>query len=82
VIQDERERRDLYEGLWRQTEAESRRIFPELFSVPEDRKVVPLEEAAFIMGRQVSEIRRLAEMRFLYARREGGVLKVEPAILR
>jgi hypothetical protein len=33
------------------------------------------------MRRSTAEIRRLAEMRFLYARREDGVLKVEPAIL-
>jgi hypothetical protein len=73
--------RDLYEAMWRQTEAESRRMFPELFSFPEEREVVPLQEAARIMRRSTAEVRRLAEMRFLYARREDGVLKVEPAIL-
>jgi hypothetical protein len=78
---DERERRRLYARLWREVQAESRRMFPELFSGAEDRTVVPLEEAAALMGRDVAEIRRLAELRFLYARREDGVLKVEPAIL-
>jgi hypothetical protein len=34
------------------------------------------------MGRDVSEIRRLTEMGWLHARREDGVLKVEPVILR
>jgi hypothetical protein len=78
VIEDTRA---MYDALSRQLEAESRRNFPELWQVEEDRKVVPLQEAARIMGREVAEIRRLAEMRFLYARREDGVLKVEPAIL-
>jgi hypothetical protein len=72
--------RQMYDALARQLDAESRRMFPELW--PEDRKVVPLEEAALVMGRDVAEIRRLAELRLLYARREDGVLKVEPAILR
>jgi hypothetical protein len=71
--------RQMYDALARQLEAESRRMFGE--DRLEDRKVVPLEEAALLMGRDVAEIRRLAELRLLYARREDGVLKVEPAIL-
>jgi hypothetical protein len=71
--------RQMYDALARQLDAESRRMFGEVW--PEDRKVVPLEEAAALMGRAVDEIRRLAELRLLYARREDGVLKVEPAIL-
>jgi hypothetical protein len=40
---------DVMEALWRQTEAESRRIFPELHSFADDRKVLPVSEAARIM---------------------------------
>ena len=47
-----------------------------------DRKVVPIREAARLMRKTETEIRRLAELRLLYARREDGELKVEPAILK
>jgi len=46
-----------------------------------DREVVPIREAARLMRRTEAEVRRLAEMRLLYAKRESGELKVEPAIL-
>jgi hypothetical protein len=52
-----------------------------LFVVPRGRKVVPVKEAARLMRKTEAEVGWLAEMRLLYARRESGELKVEPAIV-
>jgi hypothetical protein len=59
--------------------AESLISFPDPYG--SEREVVELEDAARIMGRSVAEVRRLAEIGWLYARREDGVVKVEPAII-
>ena len=66
-----------YRDLGKELERESERLFP----VPEQRQLVPLEEAARQMGRTVAEIQRLAEARLLFARREGDRLLVEPTVL-
>ena len=68
----------LYRDLGQELERESRALFPG----PEERSVIPLEEAATLMGRTVSEVRLLAEARLIYAeKRQDGKLFVEPVVL-
>jgi hypothetical protein len=55
---------------------------PMVWVVPEDHRVLgPVPEAARKMRKSEEEVERLVALGFLHAQREGGELKVEPAIV-
>ncbi len=81
-LQPRRRKRPRYERLGRQLEAESRALFPDMPGrVQEEGRLVPVEEAAELMGRPVAWVQMVAEAGLLRSRRDRGRLLVEPAIL-
>jgi hypothetical protein len=72
---------DRDEPLWQGVNVQGECLFPSLWITSHVRQLVPVPEAAHLMRKTEEEVRRLAELGLLHARRDVGELRVEPAIM-